>query len=128
MTQADDRQTLIKGYIEAFEARDLDRCMSYFSDDAAIDFQDTIYSGRQNIESWHNERFEANLRIRKLESVRVDGDTAVVDVVISSDRLSAWNVKSLNGRITVRFEGEKFREGKLAARMTNVFDMLRSSE
>ena len=125
MTEQTDSRALIEKYIQAFEARNVAACLECFSENATLDFQGTLYTGRADIENWHNERFAANLRILRMESVTLNGDTATVDVEISSDRLAAWKVKALKGRITIRLEDGRFKEGKLAARMTNLFDMLR---
>jgi ketosteroid isomerase-like protein len=121
-------EALVKGYLKAFEARDLDRCLDYFADDGAVDFQGTLFRGREEVADWHRDRFSANLRVLRLESIKFDGDTVVIDVVIASDRLQAWKLKSLNGRITVRMEGDKIKRADFAARMTNIFDMLRAGE
>ena len=123
-----DAQTRVREYMAAFEARDVAKCLGFFADDATVDFQGTSYEGLQAIETWHKDRFEANLKVVRLESITVNGDNVVVDIVVSSDRLRAWNVKTLKGRITIRLEGGKFKEGKLASRMTNIFDVLRSGD
>lgn len=123
-----DLTKIAEAYLDAFRQRDLDRCMSYFADDASLDFQGTKFHGREAITEWHKDRFAANLCIEEVESVEIDDDTVTVDLVASSDRLAAWKIKRLNGRITARFDGDKIVEGKLAARMTNLFDLLRSAD
>ena len=58
----------------------------------------------------------------------VKGTLVRVDCVAASNRLAAWKVTALPGRLTIQFEGDKVRSGKLEARMMNVFDFLRSGE
>jgi hypothetical protein len=123
-----DYKSLVKSYLDAFEARDVDRCMTFFTEESSIDFQNTVYKGLEQVRDWHKDRFEANLRLTKLEGILVKGNTVKVDCVAASDRLSAWNVKALPGRLTVKFDGDKVKEGKLEARLMNVFDLLRSGE
>lgn len=123
-----DLKALVKTYLDAFEARDLDKCLEFFTDESAVDFQNTIYKGLEQIREWHTDRFAADLRLTKLEGILVKGNTVTVDCVAASSRLAAWNVKALPGRITLKFEDDKVKEGKLSARMMNVFDLLRAGE
>jgi len=120
-----DLKALAQAYLDAFDAQDLERCMAFFTDDAVIDFNRTDYRGRQAITDWHKDRFAANLKMIRLNNITVNGDTVVVDAVASSKRLAAWKVKSINGRVTMRFADGKIISGKLAARMTNPINMLR---
>jgi ketosteroid isomerase-like protein len=120
-----DLKALAQGYLDAFHARDLERCLSFFTDDATIDFNKTVYSGRQGMTDWHKDRFEADLKLARLNSITVNGDTVVVDGTITSKRLAAWKVKALSGRVTMHFENGKITSGKLAPRMTNPFNMMR---
>jgi hypothetical protein len=123
-----DYKSLVKSYLDAFAARDTERCLTFFTEDSSIDFQNTVYKGLEQVRDWHKDRFEANLRLTRLEGILVKGTTVKVDCVAASDRLSAWKVKELPGRLTVKFEGDKVKEGKLEARLMNVFDLLRSGE
>jgi ketosteroid isomerase-like protein len=123
-----DLEALTRQYLDAFEARDLERCVGFFHEDATIDFQNTIYRGRKGIEDWHKDRFAANLKMIRLDSITVNGDTVLVDGAAASKRLAAWKISSLNGRITIRFEDGKIRQGKLAPRLTNPIDLLRSGQ
>lgn len=124
----EEMEQAIREYLAAFEARDIPKCVNFFADDAVINFQDTEYEGLEAIEVWHRERFQANLRLNKVDSIKVKDDEVTVDGVASSDRLAAWKIKSLNGRIKARFENGKIQEASLTARMTNIFDLLRQGE
>ena len=123
--QTTDLEAVIRAYLESFDARDLQRCVEFFAEDASIDFQMSAYRGHKAIQQWHADRFSADLRINRPESVRVNGDTVTVDAVISSERLAAWKVTSLSGRVTVRFECGKIKECKLTLRMGNPIELIR---
>jgi ketosteroid isomerase-like protein len=118
-------KALAEAYLDAFHERDLERCVEFFSDDAAIDFNMTAYKGRQAIIDWHKDRFEADLKMLRLNNISVKGDTVTVDGVATSKRLIAWKAKSIAGRVTMRFADGKIKSGKLSARMTNPLNMLR---
>lgn len=120
-----DLKSLAQAYLDAFHARDMERCLSFFSDDASIDFNKTMYTGKQGLIDWHKDRFEADLKMVKMNSITVNGDTVVVDGAVTSKRLAAWRLKSLSGRVTMKFENGKIKYGKLAPRMTNPFNMMR---
>ena len=120
-----DLKTLAQAYLDAFHARDMERCLAFFADDATVDFNKTMYSGKQGITDWHKDRFEADLKMIKMNSITVNGDTVVVDGSVTSKRLAAWRLKSLSGRVTMKFENGKIKYGKLAPRMTNPFNMMR---
>lgn len=123
-----DLEALTREYLAAFDARDLEKCLTFFDDGATIDFQNVEYEGRESIAEWHQERFQANLRLNKIDNVRVKGNTVTVDAVASSDRLAAWKISSLKSRIEAKFEDGKIREVKLTARITSVFSMIRAGE
>ena len=120
-----DLKNIAQAYLDAFHAHDMDRCLEFFADDATVDFNKTMYAGRQGITDWHKDRFEANLQMIKMNSMTVDGDTVVVDGAVSSKRLAAWRLKALSGRVTMKIENGKIKYGKLAPRMTNPFNMMR---
>ncbi len=123
-----DPEAVVRAYLEAFQARDLDRCLTFFSEDAVIDFQSGSYAGPKAIADWHRDRFAADLKVIRLDSIQVTGDSAIVDVVVSSKRLAAWKINALNARITVRFHEGKFQGGKMAPRMMNPIDLWRSGQ
>jgi ketosteroid isomerase-like protein len=120
-----DLKALAQAYLDAFHARDLERCLEFFSNDASIDFNKTMFSGRQAITEWHKDRFAADLKMIKLNSITANGETVIVDGVIASKRLAAWRVKSASGRVTMVFADGKIQSGKLAPRLTNPFNVMR---
>ena len=115
-------------YLAAFAARDLDGCLTVFAEEALLDFQSALFEGRAAIEQWHRDRFAANLRLIKLERITVRRDTVTVDAFAASDRLAAWNVQALPGRVTLRFDRGKVVNCKFAARMVNPVDLIRSGD
>ncbi len=123
---ATDLKAKAEAYLDAFHKRELDRCVDFFSDDATIDFNMTAYKGRQAIIDWHKDRFEADLKMLRLNNIAVKNDTVTIDGVATSKRLVAWKAKSIAGRVTMRFGADgKIKTGKLSARMTNPLNMLR---
>jgi ketosteroid isomerase-like protein len=126
-TPAPDLEALTRAYLDAFEARDLERCLAFYTDEARIDFQMGVFQGRNGIEDWHRDRFAANLRLVRIESISVKGDTVIVEAIAASDRLTAWKIKSLSGRMTLRFGGGRIVEARFAPRVLSPVDMIRSS-
>lgn len=114
-----DLETLTRGYLEAFEARDLALCLEYFADDAILAWQTGMYRGKQAIEEWHNDRFAADLRLLRREGIRVEGNTVTIDAVATSERLKAWRIGSLGGRVTLLFQDGKIRDTRFTLRVTN---------
>jgi uncharacterized protein (TIGR02246 family) len=114
--QGQDLEGIVQDYLEAFERRDRSRCMEFFAEDATINFALGVYRGRQAIEEWHDDRFRADLRVLRVENVRVQGDTATVDAIATSKVAKAWRVNSVAGTVTLVFRGGKIQEGKFHLR------------
>ncbi len=100
---------VMRSYLAAFDERDLTRCLEYFADDAEINFHMSVYRGKQQIEQWHKDRFEADLRLLKLEDIVVKGDSVVVEALVTSKKIRAWKIPSLSGEVSVRMDGGRFR-------------------
>src|SRR6266567_2502922 len=101
VTSPIDLKALTQAYLDAFHARNLDRCLELFTDDPVIDFNKTMYNGRKAVTDWHKDRFEADLKLVKTNSITEEGDTVVVDGAVASKRLAAWRVKAVSGRVTM---------------------------
>lgn len=108
----------IPEYLRAFVDRDLGRCTSCYGDDAVIQFQFSRYRGQESIGTWHRERFDANLRVLRLDDVMGDDDEVTVDAVVASDRLSQWHFDSLSVRLVFSLEAGRIRELKCEMRVT----------
>ncbi len=107
-----DLETRARDYLKAFEARDIERCMAFYDDDASLSFVQSDYKGKQQIEEWHKARFAADLRIVRLEKLTVEGSTVVVAAIVTSKRLQAWKLKTIRGTVTTLFEGSKIKDLK----------------
>lgn len=108
--QETDPKDLIQSYLDAFAARDLARCVEFYSDDAKIYFPPATYQGRQSLESWHQGRFDANAQLIRLDGIAVNGDVVTVQGAISSKRLKAWRLGSLSGRAAFKLHDGKIVE------------------
>ena len=114
-----DVQTIVRTYLQALDARDLSRCVDFFTDDATIEFQSGIFQGKQAIEEWHKMRFAVDFRVISIDGMRTQGDLVIVDAVATSKRLKAWKIKKLSGRVTLLLQHGKIRNAKFGIRMTN---------
>jgi hypothetical protein len=111
-----DLQSLVQDYFQAFADRDRDRCMGFFADNARIDFALGVYRGRQEIERWHDDRFGAELRLLRVESIKTAGQVVTVDAVATSKIARAWRVNSVSGRVTFVIQEGKIVESKFRLR------------
>ncbi len=109
----------VRAYLKALEERDLDKCVSFFSDDAVINFMEGLYQGLDHIRKWHEDRFQANLRITEVEDIQIEGDSITVYAVIQSDRLLEWKIPHLSGYATARFRDGKIQELRFGLNVTN---------
>jgi ketosteroid isomerase-like protein len=120
LTQADQNlEETIKDYLDAFDARDLSRCVGFYADDAVIHFMSGIYNARPAIEEWHRDRFAANARILSVDGIQVSGDKVAVDIVMTSDRFQAWKVDSISARMNYEFQNGKITEARYGLRATS---------
>ena len=115
-------QTAVEGYLAALSAHQLEKCVSFYADDATINFQSGIFQGREAITEWHKERFAASFEVLDVDRLTVTGDTVVVEAAITSARLRAWKVKRLSGKATLVFEHGRIKEARLAPRTYNPFE------
>ena len=113
-TQLED---IVREYLQAFEARDLQKCLSFYTDDATVRFQNSVYNGSDGIRDWHNERFDADLRMVRVDNISTSGDVVVIDGVATSKRLRAWKISSISGTMTAHFTSCKIRELEFGVRM-----------
>jgi len=114
---ASDLETQARAYLEAFEARDIVRCMTFYDDDASVSFVQSDYKGKEQIEEWHKARFAADLRIVGLEKLTVEGNTVVMAAVVTSKRLKAWKLNTIRGTVTTLFEGSKIKDLKFGMQL-----------
>jgi ketosteroid isomerase-like protein len=115
--QETELQATIQDYLQAFDERDLSKCVDFFTEDAMIDFASGIYRGKQAIEEWHKDRFGADLRVLRVEGIKPKGSTVTVDLVVTSKVARAWRINSAAGRATVVFDQGKIKEARFGLRM-----------
>jgi len=112
-------EEVARDYLGAFDARDLTRCVDFFAEDATLAWQAGVYRGRPAIEEWHKDRFQADLRLVRVDGIGVEGNVVTVDGVATSKRLRAWRIGSLGGRVIFIFDEDKIRDTKFTVRVTN---------
>ena len=117
-TQADPK-ALVQSYLDAAQARDVTGCVGYYAPDAKLTFMSGVFEGAAAIEEWHKERFAANMRFVRIDSIKVKGEVVTVDAVITSDRLKAWKLGSLGGRATFRVSDGRIKETSFGMRLHN---------
>jgi hypothetical protein len=112
-------QAIVSAYLDAARARDVLGCVAFFADNARLSFMSGQFEGRQAIEEWHNERFAANLQFVRVDAVKAKGEVVTVDAVVTSNRLKAWKIGSLGGRVTFRVREGKICETTFGLRLHN---------
>jgi len=108
-------ETLVGEYLQAFDERSVERCMSYYTEDSSLEFV-SMFRGLKEIEEWHKARFAADLRLVRLDKISVSENAVAIDAVATSKRLRAWRVKAISGSIRAVFEGDKIKDLKFAIR------------
>lgn len=98
-----DLEARVKEYLDAFHKHDMDRCMAAFAGNAVIHFHTSTFSGHAELLEWHKERFDADLRMERMEAISTEGDTVTVEASATSKRLRAWKLNTVSGIMTVRF-------------------------
>ena len=116
---AEDHEMIVRSYLEAFEARDLGRCLEFFAEDATIGFHLSAFRGARGVADWHRDRFEADARVVRIERMTIEGDRAVVDAVATSRTLRAWKIGGLKGRIEIFFAQGRIVRAQLSLRGSN---------
>ena len=109
-------QPLVIDYLKAFDARDLERCLSFCNEDTTFHFLWRKFRGRKGVEKWHRDRFAADLRVLRVDNIASESNTVTVDVVITSNKLKPHKLNSLGGRISARLEHGLLRDVKFAVR------------
>ena len=107
---------VLDDYIEAFEAKDLSRCLAFFHDDAHLQFATGRFDGIKAIEQWHKDRFKGGMRLVDMEDMEVKGNTLIVHGALTSPRLKIIRMKSLRGTGTFVIDQGRFKEFRLQLR------------
>jgi hypothetical protein len=113
----EDLKAIVENYIAAFESRDLEKCVGFYAPDATIEFQNSHFTGADAIRDWHTERFEADLRMVRVDEVAANGNTVTVEGVATSKRLRAWSIPSVNGAMTLTFASDRISKLEFGVRL-----------
>ncbi len=108
-----DVEAELQSYLKAFEEHDLNRCLEFYADDSTIHFIAGVFKGKRAITNWHRDRFKANFAIKQIQQITINGNEAVIDAVIGSDRLKTWHLNNMRGTGTFIFRDGKIQEGRL---------------
>ena len=115
-----DPRTVAEAYLQAFDVRDLPRCLDFYDDDATLIFgPGGVFRGKNSIEQWHKDRFAADFRLLSLEEIKVNGDTVTIQGAATSRKLRAFKINSLGGKGTFLIQAGKIKkvqfEGRIGA-------------
>lgn len=114
-------QEVVNNYLEAFEARDLTRCLAFFNDDAVLYFTTGRFPGKKAIEQWHQDRFKGGMRIKEIEEVEIQDNTVVVHAVATSPKLKLVRIDDLRGTASFVINQGKFSEVRMGLRRGYTF-------
>jgi len=113
-----DPRTVVEAYLQAFEARDLPRCLDFYDEDATLTFgPGGVFRGQKSIEQWHKDRFAADFRLLSLEEIEVNGDTVTIRGVATSRKLKAFKINTLGGKGTFLIQAGKIKKAQLEGRV-----------
>lgn len=105
---ATEATAVAQAYLQAFSANDLAACMAFYADDAVLSFLVKRFTGREEIEQWHKQRFSAKVEILSILSTKTSGDTVTVEAIVTSSRLKWWKIR-LQGLAIIRVAEHKIR-------------------
>jgi hypothetical protein len=97
---------LVETYVDAFNAADQAACLALYADDASISFMAKTYRGREAIAAWLTERFAAGAHIVNVNGVDASGQALTVHAAVTSKKLQAWRLGTINGRAEVVLDAE----------------------
>lgn len=107
-----NHKVLVEAYLKAVKERDLSQCLSFYTEDASVKFLFSTYHGKQAIEKWHKDRFAANLQLLSLEGISVHDNTVVLSMLVSSNRLKSFGIKSVKATGVFLLQDSQIREAK----------------
>jgi len=119
--QESEPRAIVEAYLEAFDARDLSRCVEFYGEDGLLIFGPPAFGlgrfrGKEAIEQWHRDRFSGGMRITEIEEIEADGDTVTIYAVATSPALRAVRIEELRGIGTFVVQGGKIQEVRLGLR------------
>jgi ketosteroid isomerase-like protein len=114
-------EAIITAYLEAVDQRDLARCVAFYAADATISFMSNTFEGQAAIESWHVDRFNADMRLVRIHKIRAKGDSVTVEGSVASKPIKVWKLDSLRGKVTFKLRDDKIVESKFGLAAYNPF-------
>jgi uncharacterized protein (TIGR02246 family) len=120
MQEFDPRQ-VVESYLQAFDERDLSRCLDLFDEDGLLVFGPKAFGlgrfqGKKELEEWHKERFERGMVVKEVEEIEVDGDKVTVKAVATSPVLKTIHLDDFRGMVTFVVQKGKIKEARLGLR------------
>lgn len=110
---------LVENYLNALKSKEVSDCVKFFNEDAIINFQSGVFQGKKGIAEWHQNRFDVNFEVLNLEDVSIDDNKITIYAAITSDRIKAWKMKQLHGKMILDIENGKIQKAKFGLRITN---------
>ncbi|MFW6195539.1 MAG: nuclear transport factor 2 family protein [Chloroflexota bacterium] len=116
---ANGLQGMVEAYLDALQRQDLEGCVNFFSDDASIHFLGGEFRGSEAIRAWHRDRFIANLEILKTSNFKTEENTVTLDALVTSDKIKAWKIGKLAGKVAISVKDGRIAEIKLSPKVYN---------
>jgi ketosteroid isomerase-like protein len=119
--QETGHEGIVRAYLQAFEERDLERCMAFYHHDGLLVFGPAAFGlgqfrGSEAIEQWHRDRFSGGMRVTEIDEVTVEGDTVTVKAVATSPVLKSIHLDDFRGTATFVLEEGLIRELRMGLR------------
>ena len=110
-------EQIVRHYLWKLAKHDLAGCLDHFTDDSVLEVRAGIERGREAIERWHKERFQANLAILSLDLVKETGNQTTAEFTMTSDRLAGRRMEHLPVRLSVTIDNGKIVAAQLKLRL-----------
>jgi len=116
--QETDPRTVAEAYLQAFDGKDLARCLDFYDADATLFFgPGGVFRGKTSIEQWHKDRFAADFRLLSVGEIEVNGDTVTIQGVATSRKLRAFKINTLGGKGTFVIRAGKIAKAQFEGRL-----------
>lgn len=113
----------LQDYLQALVAQDVQKCLTFYTEDAVIHFMTKQFQGIRQITEWHQERFKNQLKTESVENFKVNGNQLSVEMVVTSKRLKAWRINTVLGKGTFQFNAEgKIVDARFALATPNFYE------
>lgn len=109
-----DSKQLVQQYLASLANKDAKQCADFYAEDAVLHFMVGVYTGRQEIMAWHQDRFDAQMKVLKFDKVVERANETSCELLIESVRLKAWRINTLRGKAVFRFKGGKIADASFS--------------